>query len=214
MIEITDVAQEKLLEMLSSRAEDIVGMQVAIKGRGPTGFEHSMQFVIAGEEPENAVVTEAGELRIFVEQENVDNLAGATINFIPATGGFDIDNPNSPFSWDDPLAQEVQEVLTAQINPSVAQHGGWVTLLDVKDDVAYIELGGGCVGCGMVDVTLKQGVEVAIKETVPSITSVVDTTDHASGTNPYFQQSKDDPHNQQSKGGQAPQAPPASPFAS
>ena len=209
MIEITDVAQEKLLEMLNGREEDIVGMQIAIKGRGPTGFEHSMQFVLAGEEPENAVVTEAGELRLFVDKESVDDLAGATINFIPATGGFDIEKPNSPFDWDDPLAQQVQEVLTSQINPSVAQHGGWVTLLEVKDDVAYIELGGGCVGCGMVDVTLKQGVEVAIKETVPTITSVVDTTDHASGSNPYYEQSKNEPNNQPAKGGQAP----ASPFA-
>ena len=84
-----------------------------------------------------------------------------------------------------------------------------MTLLDVKDGVVYVELGGGCQGCGMVDVTLKQGVEVAIKETIPSITSVVDSTDHASGTNPYFQQSKNDPHNEPAKGGEAP----ASPFA-
>ena len=83
-------------------------------------------------------------------------------------------------------------------------------LLDVKDETAYIELGGGCVGCGMVDVTLKQGVEVAIKAAVPTITQVVDTTDHASGNNPYFQPNKNDPHNQPSKGGQAP---PASPFS-
>jgi Fe/S biogenesis protein NfuA len=166
-----------------------------------------MQFVIAGEEPEGALITEAGELRIYVEQENVDNLKGAKIDFIPATGSFDIDNPNPPFAWDDPLAQQVQDVLTGQINPSVAQHGGWVTLLDVKDEVAYIELGGGCVGCGMVDVTLKQGVEVAIKASVPEIASVVDTTDHASGTNPYFQQSKNDPHHQPAKGGQAPSSP-------
>jgi len=209
LIEITEAAQEKLLEIQNSREEKIVGLKVAIKGRGPAGFDHSMQFVVAGEEPEDAVVTEAGELRIYVEQDSVDNLKGSKINFMPATGQFDIDNPNPPFVWDDPLAQQVQDVLTEQINPSVAQHGGWITLLDVKDDVAYIELGGGCVGCGLVDVTLKQGVEVAIKASVPQVVSVVDTTDHASGTNPYFQQSKNDPHHQADKGGQAP----ASPFA-
>lgn len=209
MIEITDAAQQKLAEILGSREEEIVGLHVAIKGRGPTGFDHSMQFVLAGEEPEDAAITEAGELRIFVDQESVKDLRGASINFIPATGNFDIENPNSAFTWDDPLAQQVQEVLTGQINPSVSQHGGWVTLLDVKDDVAYIELGGGCVGCGMVDVTLKQGVEVAIKASIPQIASVVDTTDHASGKNPYYEQSKNDPHNQPAKGGQAP----ASPFS-
>ena len=209
MIEITDAAHQKLAEILDSREEEIVGLHLAIKGRGPAGFDHSMQFVLAGEEPEDTVVSEDGELSIFVDQESVDDLKGAKIDFVLATGSFDINNPNPPFVWDDPLAQQVQDVLAGQINPSVAQHGGWVTLLNVKDDVAYIELGGGCVGCGMVDVTLKQGVEVAIKASVPEIVSVVDTTDHASGTNPYFQQSKNDPQHQPAKGGQAP----ASPFA-
>ena len=207
MIEITEAAQQQLLEIRNGREEEIVGLRIAIKGRGPAGFDHSMQFVLAGEEPQDAVVTEAGDLQIFVEQEDVDNLTGSKIDFLAATGAFDIDNPNPPFVWDDPLAQQVQEVLTEQINPGVAQHGGWVTLLDVKEEVAYIELGGGCVGCGMVDVTLKQGVEVAIKASVPAITSVVDTTDHASGSNPYFQPSKNDPHSQPSKGGQAPASP-------
>lgn len=210
MIEITDAAREQLIEIVNSRAEKIVGLRVAIKGRGPAGFDHSMQFVLAGEEPENAVTTEVGDLRIFVEQEDAESLEGAKIDFIAETGGFDIDNPNPPFVWDDPVSQQVQDVLTEQINPSVAQHGGWVGLLEVKDETAYIELGGGCVGCGMVDVTLKQGVEVAIKASVPTITSVVDTTDHASGKNPYFQPDKNDPHNQPAKGGQAP---PASPFS-
>jgi Fe/S biogenesis protein NfuA len=105
------------------------------------------------------------------------------------------------------VAQAVQDVLTNNINPAVASHGGWVQLLDVKEKVAYIELGGGCVGCGMVDVTLKQGIEVAIKEAVPEILAVVDRTDHASGTNPYFQPDKADPHHQPSKGGPAPRSP-------
>ncbi|MFQ5942311.1 MAG: NifU family protein [Anaerolineales bacterium] len=210
MIEITSAAQEKLLEIVNSREEEIVGLRVAIRGRGPAGFDHSMQFVLAGEEPEDAVITEDGDLRVFVDQDQADSLQGSKINFIPATGNFDIDNPNPPFVWDDPLSQRVQEVLTQQINPGVAQHGGWVSLLEVKDDVAYIELGGGCVGCGLVDVTLKQGVEIAIKASVPEIASVVDRTDHASGMNPYFQPSKNDPTHQPSKGGQAP---PASPFS-
>ncbi len=210
MIEITEAAQKQLNEIVNTREEEIVGLRVAIKGRGPAGFDHSMQFVLAGEETEKAVPTAVGELLIFAEQDDVDNLKGAKIDFSPETGGFDIDNPNPPFVWDDPILQQVQDVLTEQINPSVAQHGGWVGLLNVKGDVAYIELGGGCVGCGMVDVTLKQGVEVAIKASVPTITSVVDTTDHASGNNPYYQPDKNDPHNQPAKGGQAP---PASPFS-
>ena len=69
-------------------------------------------------------------------------------------------------------------------------HGGFVNLLEVKDNVAYIQLGGGCQGCAQVDVTLKQGIEVAIQHQVPEIIAVRDTTDHAAGTNPYFEASK------------------------
>ncbi|MGH7387102.1 MAG: NifU family protein, partial [Candidatus Methylomirabilales bacterium] len=92
--------------------------------------------------------------------------------------------------WTDPKAQAVQEAIDTQINPGVASHGGHVALLDVKDDIAYIALGGGCQGCGMADVTLKQGIEVLLKEAVPEIRQVIDTTDHAAGKNPFYQPSK------------------------
>ena len=88
------------------------------------------------------------------------------------------------------MALAVQKVIDEDINPAVASHGGVVTLLDVRDATAYIQLGGGCQGCGMADVTLKQGIEVRIREMVPSILGVVDTTDHAEGSNPYFRPSK------------------------
>jgi Fe-S cluster biogenesis protein NfuA len=87
-------------------------------------------------------------------------------------------------------ARAIQELLDQRINPSVAMHGGHIALIDVKDDIAYIRMEGGCQGCGMASVTLKQGVETAIKEAVPSITQVLDSTDHAEGENPYFQPSK------------------------
>lgn len=207
MIEITEAAAAQLHRIAASREEQIVGVRLAITGRNPTGFDHSMQFVLAGEEPEQVIVEQAGELKVFVDRESADNLSGAVVDFLPTTGGFNIENPNPPFVWDDPLAQRVQEVLTQQINPSVAQHAGWVMLLDVKDETAYIQLGGGCVGCGLVDVTLKQGIEVAIKQSVPEIRAVVDQTDHASGTNPYYQPEKGAPHHQPSKGGPAPSSP-------
>ncbi len=84
----------------------------------------------------------------------------------------------------------IQELIDSKINPGVAGHGGVVTLLDVKDNVAYLKLGGGCQGCGMVDVTLKQGIERILKAEVPELQEVVDSTDHRSGTNPYYQPGK------------------------
>lgn len=89
-----------------------------------------------------------------------------------------------------PEALAVSKLLDEQINPAVAAHGGHISLIDLKGDTAYIRLEGGCQGCGMADVTLKQGVETAIKQAVPTITTVLDVTDHAGGNNPYFQPAK------------------------
>ena len=86
-------------------------------------------------------------------------------------------------------ARIVQEILETRINPSVASHGGHISLVDVQDDTVYIRLEGGCQGCGMANVTLKEGVEVEIKNALPSIAKVLDVTDHAGGTNPYYQPS-------------------------
>ena len=83
-------------------------------------------------------------------------------------------------------AERIQVLLETRINPAIAAHGGYITLIDVKDDTAYVEMAGGCQGCGMADATLKQGVEVEIKTAVPSIARVLDVTDHAGGTNPYY----------------------------
>ena len=89
-----------------------------------------------------------------------------------------------------PEAAAVQRLLDERINPGVAAHGGHIALVDVSGGTAYIRLEGGCQGCGMADVTLKQGIEFEIKQAVPTITSVLDTTDHAGGTNPYYEPGK------------------------
>lgn len=129
---------------------------------------------------------------MLVDPASAAKLDGVTIDFLQRglESGFHFENPNS--RWEDPVAKAVQEVLDTQINPSVAMHGGYVELLDVKDDTAFISLGGGCQGCGMADVTLKQGIEVAITGAVPEIHQVLDSTDHAAGDNPYYQPEKGD----------------------
>lgn len=84
------------------------------------------------------------------------------------------------------LRIKVQNVVDGEINPAIAMHGGFIEILDVKDKSIYIRMGGGCQGCGMADVTLKQGVERMIREHLPEVEAVLDTTDHASGDNPYY----------------------------
>ncbi|PYM83766.1 MAG: hypothetical protein DME09_10010 [Candidatus Rokuibacteriota bacterium] len=84
------------------------------------------------------------------------------------------------------LKSKVQDLVDTSINPAIAAHGGWVELLDVKDSVVYLQMGGGCQGCGAADITLKAGIERLIKEEIPEITEVLDTTDHAAGENPFY----------------------------
>ena len=88
------------------------------------------------------------------------------------------------------LKTKVQELIDSHINPAVAGHGGFVDLIDVKDNKVYLQMGGGCQGCGAADVTLKSGIERLIKEELPEVEEVLDTTDHASGTNPFYAPSK------------------------
>ena len=91
---------------------------------------------------------------------------------------------------DDALYEQVAKVFDEQVNPMVARHGGRVELIDVQDAVVMLRMGGGCQGCGMADVTLRQGIEGMLSQLVPAVRGIVDITDHATGANPYFQASK------------------------
>ena len=91
---------------------------------------------------------------------------------------------------DDALYEQVAKVFDEQVNPMVARHGGRVELIDVQDAVVMLRMGGGCQGCGMADVTLRQGIEGMLAQLVPAVRGIVDITDHTSGANPYFQASK------------------------
>jgi Fe-S cluster biogenesis protein NfuA len=101
----------------------------------------------------------------------------------PATG------EGSPLT-DDALYEQVAKVFDEQVNPMVARHGGRVELIDVQDAVVMLRMGGGCQGCGMADVTLRQGIEGMLAQLVPAVRGIVDITDHATGANPYFQAAK------------------------
>jgi len=188
---VTDAAREKIREIMEM--QNITGrgaIRVGINGRGPAGFNYGMSLEEDAQPAEGEAVQDEGEFKILIEGGSVEKLRGASIDFVGQLvgGGFKIENPNSV--WDDPLASEIQALIDSQINPGVASHGGFVELLDVKEDRVFVRMGGGCQGCGMASVTLKQGVEVLIKQTFPQIQAVVDSTDHAGGENPYYQPAK------------------------
>ena len=191
MVAVSSAARQKVLEILDE--QNIRGrgaIRIGIAGRGPSGFDYSMSLEEDAQPEPNDAVQDEGDFKVLVDAQSLPKIRGATVDFVGQLmgGGFRIENPNPV--WEDPTAEAVQRLIDTEINPGVASHGGHVELIDVKDNNVYVKLGGGCQGCGMVDVTLRQGIETLIKQNIPQIQAVVDTTDHAGGSNPYFQPSK------------------------
>jgi Fe/S biogenesis protein NfuA len=187
---VTSAAKAKIDAVRSKTGHPDACLRIAIAGRRGGQFVYELDLVAPEDLPPTDIVVETPDLRLLVEPGSAANLEGAIIDLDPSAmgGALRIDNPNE--GWRDPVAARIQEVLDRQINPSVAAHGGFVDLLEVRGGAAYVQLGGGCQGCAQVDVTLRQGIEVAIMAAVPQITEVIDVTDHAAGTNPYFQPAK------------------------
>lgn len=192
-ISFTEDALQKLCEVIAAQPQPIAGLRLQITGRQRGQFEHVLSIVEHGKETAGDVtVSPAGlPVPVFVEGRNVDYLDGVRIHYRykgPDRSGLEFTNPNP--LWRGRAEQQIQEIIDMQLNPAIAAHGGYINLLAVEGDTAYIEMGGGCVGCSMADVTLRQGVEASIIGVVPGIARIVDRTDHASGTNPYYQPAK------------------------
>jgi Fe/S biogenesis protein NfuA len=186
MIEITPTAQDQIRSLLDDESRAGMLLRMQILGRGPGGFRYAVRFTPPDEiQPDDEVVDFEG-FQVLIDPATLPDISGSTLDFKEDTfqRGFLIENPNPV--WRDSTAQAIQDLLDNKINPGVASHGGFVSLVDFKDETAYIAFGGGCQGCGMIDVTLKQGVEVMIKEAIPQVKEIVDTTDHSRGSNPYF----------------------------
>ena len=187
LLSITPDARSKIdgVRTFNDFPEAVLRVRVLAKD-GPR-FRYEIALEDPRERGERDVAIEADGLTVVVDPSSAVDLAGATIELDPTVtgGGLKIENPNE--GWQDPVARAVQDVLDRQINPGVGSHGGMVTLVDVKDGTAFMRFGGGCQGCAAVDVTLKHGVETAVRSAVPAIQAIVDVTDHQAGENPYYQ---------------------------
>ena len=204
ILTITEVARQKVLRVRSAEPEpEKLALWLEVSGVANGKFKYDMYFQPLDYAGPTDVVQVHDDLSVVIPGFSVDKVRGAILDVAgdPVEGGLVLDNPNSPspavgatgrppadLSGD--VAQRVFQVLEQQINPSIAAHGGNAQLVAVEGDTAYLRLSGGCQGCGMASVTLSQGIEVAIRESVPEITRVVDVTDHASGSNPYFEAAK------------------------
>lgn len=189
MITIAQDAREKIKSMLAAEDKAQSALRIRITGKSTRGYEHKLSLVEPGFEKPDDIITESDGIRILTDPKSAKLVEGASIDFVDDMygGGFKVTNPNEP-QWNNESEKKVQELIDQQIAPSLAMHGGYLELLEVKDGKAYVHFGGGCQGCGMADVTLKQGVEKLILDSFPEeITQVIDSTDHAQGDNPYYQ---------------------------
>jgi Fe/S biogenesis protein NfuA len=185
-VTFTPVALEKFHEfMVAENAEDH-SIRMTAQRLSRVKVQHQLMLSAPDEREPNDHELVEGNIKIWIDPMSAQLLDGATVDFVdgPATG-FKFHNPNETPNWNDPVAQQIQEVLDSDINPGIASHGGLIELLDFKDGQAFIRMSGGCQGCGAASMTLSQGVEARLLE-IPEVREVVDTTDHAAGTNPFY----------------------------
>jgi Fe/S biogenesis protein NfuA len=206
VLRVTDAALAKVLELRAGESEaDSLALWVEVSGVSGDSYSYDMYFQAAADARPADWSSERDGLGVVVPADSVDRLRGSILDLsrdvnqgsmiiqnpnqpAPPPGSPRIDGPAPDLSGD--VAQRVVQVLDQQVNPAIAAHGGRADLVAIEDEVAYLRLSGGCAGCGLAAVTLSQGIEVAIFDAVPEITRVVDVTDHAAGTNPYFEAAK------------------------
>jgi Fe/S biogenesis protein NfuA len=201
VLEITEEAKAVALEARAEEPDpERLALWVEVSGAANGAYTYDIYFQDLAQARDDDVVSYVGELPVVVPAASVDRLRGARLEWSDADGGgLVMRNPNAPPApppppgadqLDSELARRVARVLDEEVNPMIALHGGHATLVGLEGTVAYLELSGGCQGCGLARVTLSQGIEVAIRDAVPEITEVVDVTDHAAGTDPFFQPAK------------------------
>jgi Fe/S biogenesis protein NfuA len=196
-ITITDSALGKILELRDLEQLEDLHLALRISGVGASGFLYETAFLRGSDVSELDHVEHHGDLPVAIPLASLENLRGAVLDLASNGGGAGlvIRNPNTPTSpgldLDDveltgTPEEKVRQLLDQQINPAIAMHGGVAHLVSVQGSTVNLELGGGCQGCGLAAVTLRQGIERAILGAVPEITDVVDVTNHDLGENPYF----------------------------
>jgi Fe/S biogenesis protein NfuA len=201
VLRITDAARALVIEARSGETNaESLALFVEINGVSDGSFTYDMWFESPSDAGPKDVVQHHDDLSVVIGEQSIARLRGATLD--EGASGLVILNPNSPppapgavrpappSDLSSPVEQAVLAVLEAEINPQIASHGGRADLVAVDSGVAYLRLSGGCQGCGMAQVTLSQGISVAIREAVPEIVDIVDVTSHQDGTNPYFEAAK------------------------
>ena len=197
-LQVTPAARLQLLAVLARQAEP-AALRILVKNPGHGEPHYDMALEPRDAVREGDAVVELEGARILIDAASRFAVKGATVDFRddPLQPGFVVEAPRAEtpgipeaFDASDPLAAQVHSVLEHHVNPAIAAHGGHAQLVGVKDDIVFVALGGGCQGCSMAAVTLKQGIEQILRQAIPRIRAVVDATDHALGRDPFYSADK------------------------
>jgi Fe/S biogenesis protein NfuA len=189
---ITESALDYLAELLAKQDETVLGVRMFINNPGTPKAETCIAYCREADIKPDDIVVEYTQLKAWFERRSVPFLLDAVVDYAKDRmgGQLTIRAPNAKLPQitdDSPLEDRINYVLFNEVNPSLAAHGGEVSLVEVtEEDIAILKFGGGCQGCGMVDVTLKQGVEKTLLEQIPQLKGVRDVTDHTDRSRAYI----------------------------
>jgi len=189
---ITPSAQEYLADLLSNQEEDTSGIKIFVSEPGTPRAETCIAYTKDDEDFSDYRIIEEFKFTLYLEEKSIDFLKDAEVDYSPDKfgGTLTIKAPNAKLpriSEDASIEDKINYVLYSEINPGLASHGGEVSLIEVvNEETAILQFGGGCQGCGMVDLTLKDGVEKTLLEQVEGLKNVKDVTDHSYRENAYY----------------------------
>ena len=189
---ITPSAEEYLNELLSNQDEDTNGIKIFVSEPGTPRAETCIAYSKTDEDLSAFLTIQEFKFDLFLEQKSIEFLKEAVVDYSPDKfgGTLTIKAPNAKLpqlSEDASIEDKINYVLYSEVNPGLAAHGGEVSLIEVLDgDTAVLQFGGGCQGCGMVDLTLKDGVEKTLLEQIEGLKKVQDVTDHSYRENAYY----------------------------
>ena len=189
---ITPSAQEYLADLLSNQEEDTTGIKIFVSEPGTPRAETCIAYAKDDEDFSDFRIIEEFKFSLYLEEKSIDFLKDAEVDYSPDKfgGTLTIKAPNAKLpqiSENASIEDKINYVLYSEINPGLASHGGEVSLIEVvNEETAILQFGGGCQGCGMVDLTLKDGVEKTLLEQVEGLKNVKDVTDHSYRENAYY----------------------------
>jgi Fe/S biogenesis protein NfuA len=191
MISLSTSAQEHFLKLIEQQATPGLGIRLRAVDAGTPKGDCQLEFSEPNDRDGSEWEIECEGFSLYVDAPSVTYLDGATVDFdrSPTGGQLTIRAPalrGDVPGEDASVVERVRYVIESEINPQLASHGGRVSLREMTaDGIAVLQFGGGCHGCGMVDATLRGGVEKTLKDRIPEVTGVADATNHATGENPY-----------------------------